>query len=106
MAPETVASASPDAMHARAEGSGNINQVRVTMPMAVWGVIALSVAAIILSGLSLYEISRLRVHTSLNAYTISELQGGKIAWLIGEVQNNHDLIQAYGVGKSCRRNAK
>lgn len=103
MAPETVASGSPDAMHARAEHGGNVNQIRVTMPMSVWGVIALSVAAFIMSGLALYETGRVRVHTSLNAYTISQLENGKIARLIGEVQNNHDLIQAYGVGKSCRR---
>ncbi len=103
MAPETVAPGSPDAMHAKAEHGGNINQVRVTMPMAVWGVIALSVAAFIMSGLALYEITRLRVHTSLNAYTISQLENGKISWLIGQVQTNNQLIQTYGIGQACRR---
>ena len=103
MAPETVASGSPDAMHARAEHGGNVNQIRVTMPMSVWGVITLAVAAIILSGIALYEVSQVRMHEQLNAYAISDLKSNQITYLESHVRTDNALIQAYGIGKECRR---
>jgi hypothetical protein len=103
MAPETVASGSPDAMHARAEHGGNVNQIRVTMPMSVWGVIALAVAAFILSGISLYEVSQVRMHEQLNAYNLRELSVNQITYLESHVRTDDALIQAYGIGKECGR---
>ena len=101
-APETVDSGSPDAMHAKAEGSANINQIRVTMPMSMWGVVAISIAAIILSGIALYEVSQVRMHEQLNAYDLSQLKSGRVAYLQGQVETAQKLIQFYGIDKACR----
>ncbi len=43
------------------------------------------------------------VKTRLNAFNLRNLETSKISWLIGQVQTNHALIEAYGIGKSCRR---
>ena len=103
MAPETVASASPDAMHARAERGGNVNQVRLVMPVSAWAVAVLSAAAIMASGIALYEVGQIRMHEQLNAYDLSQLRSGRVAYLEGQVKTAQALIEAYGIGKSCRR---
>ena len=109
--PDTVASASPDAMHAHTDGGSTTNQIRITLPVSAWAIAVVCALSLAVSGIALYEalyvnnhsIGQVRMHEQLNAYNLRELSVNQITYLESHVRTNDALIQAYGIGKSCRR---
>ena len=104
--PEFVSGAdSADCMQARGESGANVNQFKLVVPMTPF-LLAVSVicaAAVIGLIVTLYGLSQVRMNERLNAYTIDNLETGRIAHLQSAVRTESALIQAYGIGKQCRR---
>lgn len=104
--PEFLSGAeSSDAMQAKAEGSGNVNQFKLVVPMTgfmmiVCALLALSVAVNVAL---FYEYTTVSRAGWVNAYDLQQLKMGPVSYLESEVKTTQDLVQAYGVGKSCRR---
>lgn len=91
-----------------AEGGAhvNVNRLNLVVPMSVWFVALISVAAILMSIWALYQLGQVRVYGQLNALHLSEYQDSTGAWLVSQTKTNQALIEAYGIGKSCKAEKK
>lgn len=100
----------------RAESGAHQQVVKVEMPIPGWlmpaviGVCILLAATVIVSAVLWSKYDDLRntveVKTRLNSYNLDEFERMSFGPLRAEVAENHDLIQTYGIGKTCRRAKK
>lgn len=97
---QTAPTNSPnEAIHAE---HSNVQQVKIVLPVSVWAVAVACAIAIMASGLALYEANQNHKEAWLNSYDIQQLKIGPVSYLEAEQKTTQDLVQAYGIGKTCK----
>ncbi len=100
--PESVIGASSaDATNIRADHSV-VNQLRIVLPVSAYVIAVFCAVAFIVSGLALYEADQNHKAAWLNSYDIQQLKIGPVSYLEAEQKTTQDLVQAYGIGKTCK----